>query len=173
MKRKAIVLLCFFASTPLTHANFFSMGPRIGVNISQVGVNPAPNNTAPAGLKQIHCWGYHAGIFTRFNLLLCHVQPEILLTSSDAKFKRNNKVLKLSCTKLDIPAMVGLSFLGVFRVQLGPVFSWLLSTKKENKYVTEHYSSVTTSWQATQAGQANLRTKLPVLAPIIGIHRGS
>jgi Outer membrane protein beta-barrel domain len=124
------------------------MGPRVGMNISRVEINSAPNNTAPEDLKQTHHWGYHAGVFTRFNLLLCHVQPEILFTTFDAQFKRNNKVLKLSCTKLDIPAMVGLSFLRVFRIQLGPVFSWLLSTKEEKEYVRKHYSSMTTGWQA-------------------------
>jgi hypothetical protein len=148
MKRKAIVILCFFASTPLTHAGFFSMGPRVGVNISQMAINSALNNTVLADLKQMHHWGYHMGVFARFNLLLCHVQPEILCTSFDAKFKRGSKVLKLSCTKLDILAMVRLSFLGVFRVQLGPVFSLLLSTKEEKQYVRKHYSGMTTGWQA-------------------------
>lgn len=148
MKKTPIVLLCLFVSAPLTHASFFSMGPRVGGSTSQVSVNSASDNTALTGLKQTNHWNYHAGVFTRFNLLLCYVQPEILFASFDAKSRKDNKVLKLSCTKLDIPAMVGFSFLGVLRVQLGPVFSWLLSAKEGTKNVRGRYSSTTTGWQA-------------------------
>jgi Outer membrane protein beta-barrel domain len=148
MQRKVIVLLFFFASTPLAYADFFSMGPRIGVNISRARINSTSNNTATTGLEQVHPWGCHVGVFTRFKLLLCYAQPEILFTSLDAKFKSNNKMLRLSCTRLDIPAMVGVSLLRVFRVQVGPVFSWLLSAKEEEKYVREPCNSITTGWQA-------------------------
>jgi Outer membrane protein beta-barrel domain len=148
MQRKVIVLLFFFASIPLAYADFFSMGPRIGVNISQARMNSASNNAATTSLEQMYPWNYHVGVFTRFKLLLCHAQPEILFTSLDAKFKSNDKVLRLSCTKLDIPTMVGVSLLGVFRVQVGPVFSWLLSAKEEKQYVRGYCNSMTTGWQA-------------------------
>ncbi len=148
MKKTLIVLLCFLMTTPLTHASFFSMGPRVGVSTFRVNVNAAPGNTALAGLQLKDRWGYHLGAFTRFDLLLCYVQPEILFTGSGAKFKNNNKVIELSYAKLDIPIMLGLSFFKVLRVQLGPVFSGLLRAREGEKDVKEHYSSITTGWQA-------------------------
>jgi hypothetical protein len=80
-------------------------------------------------------WGYHIGVFARFELPLCHVQPEILLTSSGATFKKNNQPLKLDFTKLDVPVMLGLSFFKVVRTQLGPIFSLLLSAKEGRKNI--------------------------------------
>jgi hypothetical protein len=148
MKKTLIVLLCFLMTAPLTHASFFSMGPRVGVSTFRVKVNAAPGNTAPKGLQLEDHWGYHGGAFTRFDLLLCYVQPEILFTSSGAKFKKNNKAIELSYAKLDIPIMLGFSFFKVLRVQLGPVFSRLLGAKEGEKDVKEHYSSITTGWQA-------------------------
>ena len=148
MKKILIVLLCFFISVPLTHASFFKMGPRVGTSVSQIKMSPAPGNTALADLQPGNYWGYHMGAFTRFNLLLCHIQPEILLTSTGARCKKNDKIFELSCTKLAIPAMVGLSFFSVFRIQLGPVFSWLLCAKEGRKNVREHYKSMTIGWQA-------------------------
>lgn len=147
MNKTLIVLLCFLMTTPLAHASFFSMGPRVGVSRSQVKVNAAPGNAALEGLQLEDHWGYHVGAFTRFDLLLCYVQPEILFTSFGAKFKKNNQAIELSYTKLDIPAMLGLSLLGVFRVQIGPVFSWLLRATEGNKDVKKHYNSTTTGWQ--------------------------
>ena len=101
-----------------------------------------------ASLQLENNWGYHVGFFTRFDLVAFHIQPEVLFTGASVQAKQRNGVFKLGFTKLDIPAMLGLSLLEVFRVQIGPVFSWLLSATEGNKDVKEHYSNMTTGWQA-------------------------
>ena len=149
MKKTLIALLCFLLSASLTHASFLNLCPRIGVHISQYKESFVIKNTEPTNLLLKDQWGYHVGAFTRFNLSLFYIQPEILVTNSGAKFSnKNNKELKYSFTKLDIPAMVGISFGGVVRTQIGPVFSLLLKAKKGGNDIKEHYRSPTVGWQA-------------------------
>ncbi len=146
MKKIIILQLCFALSCGMAHANIFSIGPRVSVSIFQGKVNLA-QDTKPAHLQLKDHWGYHVGGFTRFTLFTFYVQPEVLFTHAGARFSRHNKIVELRCTKLDIPAMLGLSFFGVVRAQLGPVFSWLLSATEGDKNVKEHNSSITVGWQ--------------------------
>lgn len=44
--------------------------------------------------------------------------------------------------------MVGRSFFRVARVQIGPVFSLLLSAKEGEKDIKEYYNSITIGWQS-------------------------
>lgn len=110
-------------------------------------MNSEKDNTALANLQLEDHWGYHVGVFTRLDLFTFYVQPEVLLTGYGAKFSKNNKVLQLGFTQLSIPAMVGRSFFRVFRAQIGPVFSLLLSAKEGEKDVKDHYSNTTIGWQ--------------------------
>lgn len=147
MKRVIIALLCFTISTSWAHANIFSIGPRIGLSVSQVKVNPPEGSTAHETLQLKDGWGYHLGIFTRFDLFAVYIQPEVLITGSGAKFSQGNKEFKLSFNKLDVPAMVGLSFLGFVRAQLGPVFSLLISATEGETDVKNYYNRFTVGWQ--------------------------
>lgn len=146
VKKIIIVNLCFVFSFGIAHANIFSIGPRAGFSFSPNNVHLAHGkNPAPLQLKD-H-WSYHAGIFARLELFTFYAQPEILLTSSGAKVSKDNQVIQLDFTQLSIPAMAGLSFFGIVRAQIGPVFGLLLSAKEGKKDVKEHYSSITVGWQ--------------------------
>ena len=148
MKRIITLLLCFVTSTHLAHANIFHIGPRIGVGISQVVVKQAKDSEDLSKLQIKDYWGcYHLGVFTRFDFLSIYVQPELLLSGSGAKFTKGNEEFQLSFNKLDLPAMVGLSFLGLARVQLGPVFSLLFRATEGEKNVKDYYSHLTVGWQ--------------------------
>ena len=147
MKKITTILLCFFITTNLTHARFLSVGPRIGVCISQIKVNPVQDNIVLKALQQKDDQGYHIGFFTRFELFAWYFQHEVLLTGLGTKYKENNKTINLWLTKLDIPAMLGLSLLGIARVHFGPVFSMLVSAKEGDRDVTEYYNRITAGWQ--------------------------
>lgn len=130
------------------HATIFSIGPRIGASTFEVKINSSEGSTAHETLRPQSGWGYHVGLFTRFDLRAIYIQPELLFTGSSAKFSPGNKAFTLSFNKLDVPAMVGCHFLGVFRAQLGPVFSWLFRAMEGNKKVKEHYCSpIVMGWQ--------------------------
>jgi Outer membrane protein beta-barrel domain len=146
VKKIIIVNLCFVFSFGIAHANIFSIGPRVGFSVSPSKVHLA-HGKKPTPLQLKDHWGFHAGIFSRLELFTFYAQPEILLTSSGAKVSKDNQVIQLDFTQLSIPAMAGISFFGVVRAQIGPVFSLLLSAKEKGKDVIEHYSSMTVGWQ--------------------------
>jgi hypothetical protein len=146
MRKIVILHLYLVFSFGIAHANIFSMGPRVGLNFSPDKVNLA-HEKKPAPLQLNNHWSCHAGVFARLDLFVFYAQPEILLTISGAKVSRNNQVIQLDFTQLSIPAMAGLSFFGVARAQIGPIFSLLLSAKEGEKDVTEHYNSITVGWQ--------------------------
>ncbi|XWN35133.1 MAG: porin family protein [Roseivirga sp.] len=146
MKKVTITLLCFMMATHFVQAKVFSIGPRAGVSLSQLAVDEAAKTQSRLTFKD-H-WGYHVGGFARLTVSVFYLQPEILITGSGAKFSRagEDKELKLSFTKLDIPVLPGISFLGM-RAQIGPVFSLLFSATEGGKDVKEHYQYVTVGWQ--------------------------
>jgi hypothetical protein len=122
------------------------MGPRVGLYFSPGNVNLA-HEKKPAPPQLNDYWSCHVGVFARLKLFTFYAQPEILLTISGAQVSKNNQVMQLDFTQLSIPAMAGLSFFGVARAQIGPIFSLLLKAKEGGKDVTEHYSSITVGWQ--------------------------
>ena len=146
MKKIVILHLYIVFSFGIAHANIFSMGPRVGLNFSPDKVNLA-HEKKPAPLQLDDHWSCHAGVFARLSLFAFYAQPEILLTISGAQVSQNNQIIQLNFTQLSIPAMAGLSFFGVARAQIGPIFSLLLKAKEGGKDVTEHYSSITVGWQ--------------------------
>ena len=151
--KKVITVLLYLAIAPsMTHAQVFRIGPRVGAGIAQIRRQKSTNSTTqesqkPLGPPRIGL-GYQLGAFTRLSLPMLYIQPEVLITGAKIKFGHEDDTFSLHFTKLDVPALVGISFLGCFRAQLGPVFSWLLYAKEEKNNVKKHYSNVTVGGQA-------------------------
>ena len=148
MQKALVVTICFLLSANLTHAGLFSWGPRWGVHIPQHQDNSRVNDTKPVNLLVESCWCYHMGAFARFNLLVFYVQPEIISTSTGIQLSDRNQTSTFRLTKLNMPAMVGCSFFRIVRVQIGPVFGLLLTTKKERDNVEKCYRTPSIGWQA-------------------------
>lgn len=151
--KKVITVLLYLAIAPsMAHAQVFRIGPRVGAGIAQIKRQKSTNSTTqesqkPLGPPRIGL-GYQLGAFTRLSLPMLYIQPEVLITGARIKFGHEDDTFSLHFTKLDVPALVGISFLGCFRAQLGPVFSWLLYAKEEKNNVKKHYSNVTVGGQA-------------------------
>ncbi|MEL6358530.1 MAG: outer membrane beta-barrel protein [Bacteroidota bacterium] len=149
MKRITITLLSFFIFTGAAHAGIFNMGPRLGVSISQLGVDLDKGSQVYKDLNLKVGLGYQAGVFTRFSFTSLYVQPELLVSGMGANFNdKAKKEAQVRFTKLDLPVMVGLSFFSMVRAQVGPVFGLLLSALESDKSVEDHYSMMNFGWQA-------------------------
>lgn len=79
--------------------------------------------------------GWHVGIQTRVNLMMFHIQPEILYshTAYNMKLAPSASSTDLSSTKvkmnnIDVPVLFGVKML-MFRFQAGPVFSLMTEDK--------------------------------------------
>lgn len=131
---KKILITSFVLFVSLAVSAQFSVGPRIGVSLSQMQVDELFDNDGEAisyeseGNKV----GFHAGAFARIQISSFYLQPEVLFTSAGGKIEvdselEGREIWDLSYNKLDIPLIAGLKAGKFFRVQAGPVFSLMLS----------------------------------------------
>lgn len=128
MKMKKLVfaiIACFAMGT--VSAQEFSIGPKIGISQGNVEVSGDGFSKGSGKL------GYHAGIFARLGGNAVFVQPEVLYTSTGGEFKQdqgNDQVnFKATFNRLDVPVLVGLKLANLFRIQVGPVASFMLDSE--------------------------------------------
>ncbi len=160
MKKLSLVILTVFFSS-MGYAQMFMIGPRIGLSSSQVKIQDIPNyNFKNEGAEL----GFHVGLFTRFTIpgIGIYVQPEALFTQSGGKItvtdeSNVNEVMEqlrdYKLNKLDIPVMVGLKAGKIFRLNVGPTFSMLLSKNVDTSGdpisdFEEEFNNATIGYQA-------------------------
>lgn len=125
IKNLFIAAVAFLAVSTVS-AQEFSIGPKIGLSQGNVEVN---GNGFSKGNSKL---GYHVGLFARLGGNSIYLQPEVLYTNTGGEFKEvqgSNEVnYEASFNRLDVPVLVGLKFADFFRVQAGPVASFLLNS---------------------------------------------
>lgn len=130
MKRTFIITaLTFIALT--AQAQLFTIGPKIGLSSSKIRVVDDVN-AITSGDSEV---GFHAGLFARVSILGFYIQPEAMFTSASGSIvipstltnQSVESVQELTYNKIDVPVMIGAKIGPLFRVNLGPVFSFILS----------------------------------------------
>ncbi|MEX2593522.1 MAG: porin family protein [Anditalea sp.] len=127
-KNLFIALIAFFAIGTLS-AQEFSVGPKIGVSQGNIAVDGDGFSQGDSKL------GYHFGLFARLGGNAIYLQPEVLYTNTGGEFMETQPPgadeVKYEATfnRLDVPILVGLKLANFFRVQAGPVASFLLNSE--------------------------------------------
>ncbi len=142
MKKLSITLLCLLASYSFTQAGIFQFGPRLGISRSEISLADK-NHTFQISPTT----GYQAGVVTRINLPLVYIQPELVITQSGASYQFQGKEETLSYTKLELPIMVGMGFLGLARIQVGPHLGLLWRAKAGKQDVRSDYENLSLGYQ--------------------------
>lgn len=126
IKRLFIAAIAFFAVGTVS-AQEFSIGPKVG--LSQGNVEVDGNGFSKGNSKM----GYHVGLFARLGGNAIYLQPEVLYTNTGGEFKEvqgSNEVnYEATFNRLDVPVLVGLKFADLFRIQAGPVASFMLNSE--------------------------------------------
>ena len=119
---KKVWIILFLSGIGLGHlkAQVLSVGPKIGVSQGDVSVS---NGFKGDESKM----GYHVGAFARINLPVIYLQPEILYTNTGGSFQNNTFNYKTDFDRLDVPLMIGLKLGDIFRIQVGPIASYLIN----------------------------------------------
>ncbi|MBC3542253.1 porin family protein [Rufibacter sediminis] len=150
MKKIILLMTVLLTSGLMAHAQIFTLGVKAGVSSSKVDFKNASANFSQFKEDE-SITGFHAGVFTRFNLAGFLLQPELLLSSSGGKFQRpdvngGTKIEEMGFTNLDVPILVGykLSFL---RAYAGPVASVLIDSDSEIEDVKESLNSADWGYQ--------------------------
>ncbi len=72
--------------------------------------------------------GFHAGVFTQFEVLGIFLRPELMYTELNTKYSSFDYNIK----KIDAPVLVGVNILGPLNIKAGPSFQYVLSNELEN-----------------------------------------
>lgn len=148
IKNLFIAVIAFFAIGTVS-AQEFSIGPKIGLSQGNVEVNGDGFSKGDSKL------GYHVGLFARLGGNSIYLQPEVLYTNTGGEFNEmqgtDEVTYETTFNRLDVPVMVGLKIADFFRIQAGPVASFLLNsevTSDVNSGTVPDYNSSTLGYQA-------------------------
>ncbi len=168
------VWILLIAGVITANAQFFTIGPKLGVASSEIELSEQISNpdfaTAVDAINSgARSLGYHAGLFARVTVAGFYVQPELLFTSTsgtlDITQAGMEDVLNLTYNRVDVPVMLGKTFVKVFRVNFGPSFQIPLSSDVDYSNLSQinldqanqegisntfdnAYNSATIGWQA-------------------------
>ncbi|MEX2591282.1 MAG: porin family protein [Anditalea sp.] len=124
--KNCLILLLFSLSFTTVKAQEFSLGPKIGISQGHIRVN------GEGFTSTSHKIGYHAGIFARLDANSIFIQPEVLYANTGGEFEELDAQGKVrysaNFNRLDVPIMTGINIAQFFRVQVGPIFSFLLNS---------------------------------------------
>lgn len=149
--KKLFLMLVLVTGTGLAAQAQFALGIKAGLSSSGVDVKNF-KNTVTQLKDEDNITGYHGGIFLRAKRNNIFVQPEAYLTSSGGKVEvgdgANVSVEKMEFTRLDVPVMVGYSFLNILRLQAGPVASVLLNGEFSKNDIDQYMNTMDWGYQA-------------------------
>lgn len=145
------------------HAQDVKFGPRVGLNSSTLKVDK--NSTSSSVNAQIESgdakFGFQAGLFARLGIVGFYLQPEALFSSSGGEIHVQstatsstifNETRELNFKRIDVPVLFGKKFGGVFRINAGPSFTYLLKAESTVGNTTvdikENYKDATVGYQA-------------------------
>ncbi len=135
---KKLMTIMLFSILGIGVANAqFTIGPRFGLSSSEIRINKADNNSYSfeTGERKV---GLHVGAFSRITMGSVYIQPEVLLTSTGGKINLKEggvgQVLDYKLNKVDIPVLMGLKMGKVFRIQGGPIISYIKGSAGNNDF---------------------------------------
>lgn len=152
MKTIALTILACFAICMAATAQL-TVGVKGGIGATNVDINEVRNDPWEYRNSE-NITGYHAGVFTRLQILGLFIQPEAVLSSTGGKVEVFNGQTaeagteSFKFTRLDMPVLAGINLLKVVRVQAGPVASMLLSARQGDKTMDEYLEETDWGWQA-------------------------
>jgi Outer membrane protein beta-barrel domain len=154
MKRIILIFLVTLATGMVAQAQV-ALGVKGGISSSNVDVKNVKNTFTQFRDKD-NITGYHLGAFTRFKAGSLLIQPEGVFSSSGGKVAltqtENGTEVETSeefkFNRLDVPLLVGVSFLNVVRLQAGPVASVLINGKLGDQDLKNYLDKTDLGWQA-------------------------
>ncbi len=134
MKMKRIILIaCLFIFLVNANAQEFEFGPKVGINTGKGTISEL--NTMSADVQSIN--SFNGGIYARLKVKVIglYLQPEVIYTTRGGVYSFVDGTTKFDVTSkahyIDVPVLIGLKFVKLFRVYGGPNFQFLISQEKE------------------------------------------
>ncbi|MDG2492405.1 MAG: outer membrane beta-barrel protein [Flavobacteriaceae bacterium] len=127
---KSFTLIALFISS-LNYAQF-EFGVKAGLNYDSLGdVNYT--EFSETNLSAGSQTGYHIGIYSKIDLLLFYLRPEIQFTKINSSVQNTD----IGISKIEAPVLLGYKILGPLSVFAGPSFQYILDEDVEGIELTE------------------------------------
>ncbi len=143
------LLLSFLLSAQGLQAQFISFGPRVGVSMSSL-------ERLPSGVRDAtYRTGLLAGGFVRLKVpvLGLFVQPELLYAQSGGRYTSlTGEQVDLRVNSIDVPLLLGIQLVRVFRVYGGPVFGQVIDARTETGGVSTSVPDLNNNLRSVMVG---------------------
>lgn len=139
--RTSLLLIASLFIFQVSFAQLINFGVRAGISSGSIepgdllAFSPEAQDSLRIKAENASV-GFRFGLFTRINLPMLYIQPEVLIRTSSTEYSINEVNAAINTTReedflsLDIPILVGTK-LGPLRVQAGPNISILLDEESE------------------------------------------
>ncbi len=137
--KKLFFVLILLGSILNTKSQIFTGGIKAGLNYNSNGDLIADINNIK--ISSDGDTGFHLGIFAEMKLpLFLYIRPELVYTHTKSGYAYQGENSDLTIDKIDAPILVGLRFLKIARVYLGPSFQYIIDTDLS---FTDQFSDLT------------------------------
>eukprot|EP01132_Coremiostelium_polycephalum_P003047 gene3047-3811_t len=118
---------------------FLKLGPSFAGSVAHLHLKHTPLQCFDPELGI----GYQMGVVGRLGFVWLYIQPECRWTHSQIKYSEryNPKKYTLQFQKIEFPILLGIKMLGIGSLQVGPTFSYMLTSKKDGIEASLRYGN--------------------------------
>lgn len=161
--KKVLFTLLLIGGLSISNAQVFNFGIKGGINYNSNGNLKTDITNIRVSSDQET--GYHIGILTEMKLpLWLYLRPELYYTHTNSSYNHNslggsNIKGELTMDKIDVPVLLGLRFLKIGRIFLGPSFHYNMNTKLKGSDIIDDLKKISSD-DFTVGGQFGLGLEL-------------
>ena len=130
--KNLILTFLLIVSISVANAQIFNFGIKGGINYNSNGDlrgSGFSEIVENAKISSDEETGFHVGILTEMKLpLWLYLRPELYYEHTESSYQGSLDKTKLKLDKINAPILIGIRFLGIGRVFLGPSFHYTIST---------------------------------------------
>ena len=139
--KKLFLTILLVASISAVNAQVFNFGIKGGLNYNSNGNLKTDLTNIRVSSDQET--GYHIGILTEVKLpLWLYLRPELYYTHTKSSYSKENVKADLTMDKIDAPILLGLRFLKIGRIFVGPSFHYIMNTKLKGSDIIDDLKKV-------------------------------
>jgi len=139
--KKLFLTILLVASISAVNAQVFNFGIKGGLNYNSNGNLKTDLTNIRVSSDQET--GYHVGILTEMKLpLWLYLRPELYYTHTKSSYSKENVKADLTMDKIDAPILLGLRFLKIGRIYVGPSFHYIMNTKLKGSDIIDDLKKI-------------------------------
>lgn len=143
MKKLLFCLVLIFAFIN-SEAQIFTGGVKAGLNYNSNG--NLEDDLSNINISSEGGAGFNVGLFAEMKLpLFLYLRPEIVYTHTTSSYDFLDNNSDLTIDKIDAPILLGIRFLRIGRIFIGPAFQYIIDTDLSYSGIFDHVNQSTSN----------------------------